>query len=102
MTTAEDLTDLELLVLWEAGGDNTIGVAYSAVERHAGLATQRESIVATEAALLRLLDLGLLRFVEAFDDIGYTAKRFELPVMTRQELAEVLGDGSPRVTGSQA
>ncbi len=44
---------------------------------------------AAQCALLRLFDLGLVRFVEAPEDVGYTAKRDELPGIGRDELLAV-------------
>ena len=41
---------------------------------------------ATESALLRLYDLGLVRFVKSTHDVGYTAKQHELPALKRDQL----------------
>jgi hypothetical protein len=82
----DDLTTIELLVLYEAGGDNTLGNAYGAVQLYSVFQREDDLNDATESALLRLFDLGLVRFVRATDDVGYTAKRFELPALTRDQL----------------
>jgi hypothetical protein len=81
-----DLTTIELIVLHYADGDNTLGIAYGAVQLHAFFQLEEELLDATQNAFLRLFDLGLLRFVRAAPDVGYTATRFELPEMTRDEL----------------
>ena len=86
--SGDDLTTIELLVLWEAGGDNTLGVAYGAVQLYAVFEHEEELLDATESALLRLFDLGLVRFVKATRAVGYTAKRHELPALTRDQLVE--------------
>ena len=88
-TPSDDLTTVELLVLWEAGGDNTLGNAYGAVQLYSVFEREEELLDATQSALLRLFDLGLVRFVEATNDVGYTAKRHELPAMSRDELVAV-------------
>jgi hypothetical protein len=92
VTTAipDELTTIELLVLWEAGGDNTLGNAYGAVQLYTVFEREEELLDATQGALLRLLDLGLARFVEASDEVGYTAKRHELSSMTREQLVVAL------------
>jgi hypothetical protein len=87
--SGDELTTIELLVLWEAGGDNTLQNAYGAVQLYAVFEREEELLEATEDALLKLFDLGLVRFVEASDDIGYTARRFDLPAMSRDELVAV-------------
>jgi hypothetical protein len=84
--SGDDLTPIELLVLDEAGGDNTLGNAYGAVQLYSVFEREEELLDATENALLRLFDLGLVRFVRATHDIGYTAKRHELPALTRDQL----------------
>jgi hypothetical protein len=81
-----ELTLLELLVLSEAGGDNTLDNAYGVVQLYRVFEQERDLLTETESALLRLLDLDLVRFVKATYDIGYTAQRQELPPMTRDEL----------------
>jgi hypothetical protein len=86
MPTGDDLTTIELLILYEAGGDNTLGKAYGAVQLYAVFEREQELNDATESALLRLFDLGLVRFVETSRDIGYTAKRHERPAMPRDQL----------------
>jgi hypothetical protein len=83
---AHDLTTIELIVLDEAGGDNTLGNAYGAVQLYAVFQREEELVTATQNALLRLFDLGLVCFVRAEVDVGYTAKRFDLPRMSRDEL----------------
>jgi hypothetical protein len=88
--SADELTTIELLVLWEAGGDNTVGNAYAAVQLYSVFECETELFDATQGALLRLFDLGLLRFVEATDDVGYTAKRHELPAISRDALVAAL------------
>ena len=106
MTTAEpdELTTIELLVLWEGGGDNTVGSAYGGVQLYAVFEREEELLDATQGALLRLFDLGLVRFVEASDEVGYTAKRHELPAMSRDQLVavfEATRNNSGEVTGTQ-
>jgi hypothetical protein len=86
----DDLTTIELLVLYEAGGDNDLGNAYGAVQLYAVFEQEEELLDVTQSALLRLFDLGLVRFVEAPPDVGYTAKRHELPAMSRQQLVVAL------------
>lgn len=86
---ARNLTTIELIVLGNAGGDNTLGNAYGAVQLYAVFQREEELLDATQSALLRLFDLGLVRFVRAEPDVGYTAKRFELPDLTRDELLAV-------------
>jgi hypothetical protein len=88
--SADDLTTIELLVLYEAGGDNTVGNAFMAVQLYAVFEREQELFDAVESALLRLFDLGLVWFVQATPDVGYTAKRFELPAMTRDQLLAAL------------
>src|SRR2546430_982731 len=73
--TGDDLTTIELLVLYEAGGDNDLGNAYGAVQLYAVFEQEEELLDVTQSALLRLFDLGLVRFVEAPADVGYTARR---------------------------
>jgi hypothetical protein len=100
VTTAipDELTTIELLVLGEAGGDNTLGNAYGAVQLYAVFEREEELLDATQGALLRLFDLGLVRFVEASDEVGYTAKRHELPSVTREQLVAALArDRNPAV-----
>jgi hypothetical protein len=82
----DDLTTIELLVLSEAGGDNTLGDAYGAVQLYSVFEREEELLDATQSALLRLLDLDLVRFVRATHEVGYTAKRHELPALTRDQL----------------
>jgi hypothetical protein len=89
MAKPDELTTIELLVLSEAGGDNTLGNAYGAAQLYAVFEREEELLDATQAALLRLFDLGLVRFVEASDEVGYTAKRHELPAMSRDQLVAV-------------
>jgi len=91
VTTAipDELTTIELLVLWEAGGENTLGDAYGAVQLYAVFEREEELLDATQGARLRLFDLGLVRFVEASDEVGYTAKRHQLPAMRRDQLVAV-------------
>ncbi len=86
----DDLTTVELLVLYEAGGDNDLGNAYGAVQLYEEFQELEELLDVTNAALLRLFDLGLVRFVEAPPDVGYTSKRFELPAMTRDQVVATL------------
>ena len=88
--SGDDLTTVELLVLWEAGGDNTLGNAYGAVQLHLVFEREEQLLDATQNALLKLFDLGLVRFVEASEDVGSTAARHELPPMTREELVAAL------------
>jgi hypothetical protein len=83
---ADDLRTIELLVLQEAGGDNTLGDAYGAVQLHSVFESRERLLEVTQSALLKLFDWGFVRFVEAPVDAGYTAKRFELPALTREEL----------------
>jgi hypothetical protein len=88
-------------VLYEAGGDNTLGNAYGAVQLYEEFQELEELLDVTSAALLRLFDLGLVQFVEATPDVGYTSGRLELPAMTRDQLAATLererdsADGGP-------
>jgi hypothetical protein len=96
--SGDELTTIELLVLWEAGGDNTLHNAYGAVQLYAVFEREEELLEATEDALLKLFDLGLVRFVEAPEDIGYTAKRFALPAMSRDELVAVFEE-DPEAAG---
>ena len=99
LTSGENLTTLELLVLWEAGGCNSLGNAYGAVQLYSVFESEEELLDATESALLRLFDLGLARFVEASDDVGYTVDHLELQAMTREQLAEELaGERDPTDT----
>ena len=105
MTTpsGDDLTAIELLVLWEAGGGNTLGNAYGAVQLYSVFQREEELLDATQSALLRLFDLGLVRFVEAPEDVGYTAKRHELAAMSRDQLVAVFEETrghNYRVTGT--
>lgn len=81
-----DLTTIELLVLYEAGGDNDTGIAYGVVQLHAVFEREEELLDATRSALLRLFDLGLARFVAAVPDVGYTPKRHDLPALSRDQL----------------
>jgi hypothetical protein len=90
--TAEGLTTIELLVLWRAGADNNLGIAYGEVQHYAAFERKEELTDATQSALLRLFDLGLVRFVEAPEKVGYTSKRFDLPAMTREELLAAFED----------
>jgi hypothetical protein len=83
---AEDLTKIELFVLWEAGRDNTLGEAYGAVQLHAVFETRDGLLEATQSALLQLFDRGFVRSLRAPVDVGCTAKRLELPALTREEL----------------
>jgi hypothetical protein len=92
--TADDLTPIELLVLDHAGGENDLGTAYGVVQLYAVFDREEDLVSATHKALLRLFDLGLVRFVEARPDVGYTAQRHELPAMSRVELVETL-EGKP-------
>ena len=101
MARADDLTTIELLVLWEAGGDNTLANAYGAVQLYRVFEREDELKHVTESALLRLLDLGLVQFVEATPDVGYTARRFELPTLSRDDLVAVFEEEPPEVTGTQ-
>jgi hypothetical protein len=91
MPAVDDLTTIELLVLYEAGGDNTLGTAFGAVQLYAVFEREQELFDAGKSALLRLFDLGLVRFVKTTDDVGYTAKRHELPAMTRDQVLAALG-----------
>jgi hypothetical protein len=84
--TGDDLTPIELLVLYEAGGDNDLGNAYGAVQLYAVFDQEEDLLDATQSALLRLFDLGLVRFVEAPEEVGYTAQRHDLPAMSRDKL----------------
>lgn len=84
--SGDDLTPIELLVLSEAGGDNTLGIAYGGVQLYSVFEREEDLLDATESALLRLFDLGLVRFVRATHHVGYTAKRHELPALTRDQL----------------
>lgn len=84
--SGDDLTPIELLVLSEVGGDNTLGIAYGAVQLYAVFEYEEELLDATESALLRLFDLRLVRFVRATQEAGYTAKRHEFPALTRDQL----------------
>jgi hypothetical protein len=84
--SGDDLTTIELLVLYEAGGDNDTGIAYGVVQLHAVFEREEELLDATQSALLRLFDLGLVRFVAAVPDVGYTAKRHDLPALSRDQL----------------
>jgi hypothetical protein len=84
--TKNDLTPVELLVLDHAGGDNDTGVAYGVVQLYAVFESENEMLEATHAALLRLFDLGLVRFVEATREVGYTADRRDLPEIGRDGL----------------
>jgi len=86
---ADDLTTIELLVLYEAGGDNTLSIAYGTVQLYSVFEREQELNETTESALLRLFDLGLVRFVQTSRDIGYTANRHELPAMTRDQLVGI-------------
>lgn len=88
--TGDDLTPVELLVLSHAGGDNDTGIAYGLVQLHAVFEREDELVDVTQRALLRLLDLGLVRFVEAPREVGYTAKRHELPAMSRDQFVAEL------------
>ena len=101
MARADDLTTIELLVLWEAGGDNTLHNAYGAVQLYSVFEREDELKDATESALLRLLDLGLVRFVEATEDVGYTARRFELATLSRDELVAAFEGEPTEATGTQ-
>jgi hypothetical protein len=85
-SSGDDLTTIELLVLYEAGGDNDTGNAYGAVQLYAVFEREEELLDATQSALLRLFDLGLVQFVEAVPDVGYTAKRDDLPALSRDQL----------------
>lgn len=93
MPTGDDLTTVELLVLYEAGGDNTLSIAYGAVQLYAVFEREEELNDTTESALLRLFDRGLVRFVQTTRDVGYTAQRFELPAMTRDQLVAIFEAG---------
>ena len=75
---ASALSPLELLVLDHAGGDNELGIAYGVVQLYADFQAKEELLDATEGALLRLFDLGLLRLVEAPWETGYSLDRNEL------------------------
>jgi hypothetical protein len=88
--SGDDLTPIDLLVLNEAGGDNTIGNAYGAVQLYRVFAREEDLNDATESALLRLFDRGLVRFVKSTHDVGYGAKRHELPALTREQLVAYL------------
>jgi hypothetical protein len=81
-----DLTSVELLVLHHAGGGNDTGVAYGVVQMYTLFDSEDEMLEGTHAALLRLFDLGLIRFVEATREVGYTADRRDLPEIGRDEL----------------
>jgi hypothetical protein len=83
---ADELTTIELLVLYEAGGDNTLGNAYGVVQLYSVFEHEEDLNDATESALLRLFDLGLVRFVKTNHDVGYTGKRQELPALSREQL----------------
>ncbi len=88
--TGEDLTTVELIVLAEAGGDNDLSNAFGSVQLYSVFEREEELLEAVEGALLRLFDLGLIRLVEASYEVGYTAKRHELPAMTREQLVAEL------------
>jgi hypothetical protein len=88
--SGDGLTAVELLVLDEAGGDNTLANAYGGVQLYSVFESEEELLDATQSALLKLFDLGLVRFVEAPEDVGYSAARHELPPMTRDELVVAL------------
>jgi hypothetical protein len=96
---AGDLTEIELLVLDEAGGCNDLGCAYGVVQLYAVVEQEVELLDAVENALLRLFDLGLIRLVEATEDEGYRGDHAVLPAMSRDALkAELARERDPSDT----
>ena len=88
-----ELTPIELLVLDHAGED--LSISYGAVQLYANLKAEEELVNATESALLRLFDLGLVRFVLAPWETGWSVEREGLMPMTRAELLAELQDERP-------
>jgi hypothetical protein len=91
VVTPDELTTIELLVLSEAGGENDLSNAYGAIQLYSHFERREELIEATEGAVLRLFDLGLIRAVEARPEVGYRTEHSELPALVREELVAVFG-----------
>ena len=81
-----ELSEVELLVLWAAGGENTLATAYGFVQLLREFDEREALLELTQSVLLRLYDLGYVRFVRVAPDVGYRGGRDGMPAMSRAEL----------------